>query len=395
MSTAKATAHAAATATDLVNYVNTLLDLSEKNPLELSADIKKGAWGAVVAAVLPKAQQLFDLDAETDVEGAFRMLFDVLILMPKDEVVAKAKEFVNSVLVKADDKAVLRLRIATYAFNKSVGLTDFRFETMMQVLEFADKSEKLSLLSSYYEDIESLFEPSSLKTEQRRKLLVKVADILTKEDSKSVKVLLVLEKYLATFIGVTDAKELASGKDVAVRAAQLVVANPVSSFVARVDIASNPAVAALKSDSKHGKLVELLEIMSTKTLTEYCAFKKAAGSFYKDHGLSEEECADHMRLFTLCAMSSGFDEIPYATLAKALDVKEDEVEQWVVKAITSNLISAKVDQLRRTVVISRTLPRGFGLEEWKEVDVKLHMYKKNVGQLLEMVRNARQAHEKK
>jgi translation initiation factor 3 subunit M len=203
----------------------------------------------------------------------------------------------------------------------------------------------------------------------------------------SIKILLFLEKYLSTFIN--SDKDVASAKDVAIRAVKLVLKSPVVSFVSRVDIVGNPAVVALKSDAKHAKLVQLLEIYSTQTLTEYLAFQKSAGSFFKDNGLKEEDCAAFMRLFTLCSFPTGFDEIPYATVAKKLSIKEDEVEPWVVKAVTQNVIQAKIDQLKKSVVISRTLQRGFGLEQWKEVQVKLNLYTKNVGAMLEAVRNAR------
>ncbi|KAJ8559095.1 hypothetical protein ON010_g8353 [Phytophthora cinnamomi] len=100
-----------------------------------------------------------------------------------------------------------------------------------------------------------------------------------------------------------------------------------------------------------------------------------------------------MRLFTLCTLPTGFQEIPYADVAKALDVGEEDVEKWVVRAITAGVASAKIDQLARTVTISRSLQRRFGAEQWAEIDAKLQLYKKNVGGLLDIIRNARRAQE--
>jgi len=74
-------------------------------------------------------------------------------------------------------------------------------------------------------------------------------------------------------------------------------------------------------------------------------------------------------------------------------VDEEDVEKWVVRAITAGLVSAKIDQLARTVTISRSLQRRFGAEQWKEIDAKLQLYKKNVGDLLAVIRNARRAQE--
>uniref|UniRef100_K3WBJ5 Eukaryotic translation initiation factor 3 subunit M n=1 Tax=Globisporangium ultimum (strain ATCC 200006 / CBS 805.95 / DAOM BR144) TaxID=431595 RepID=K3WBJ5_GLOUD len=375
----------AGTATDLVAYVNTLLEQS----LDLSAEIKKGDHAAVVAAVAPKVDALLAHDAETDVEGTFSMLFDVLRQLPAADAAAEAKKVLAAVTAKQDEKALLRLRIATSLFNKSVALPELRFDALIAVITFASKTDNVELVASYFDDVESLFAAKSLSPEKRRQLFLTIADVLQASDATSLKVLLFLEKYLTTFAA--GDKDVASGKAVAVRTAKLVLQQPVASFIARIDLLANPVVAALKGD----KLYELLEIVSTKALAEYLAFYKSAGdAFFKDNGLDAAQLEATMRLFTLSTLPTGFNEIAYAVVAKALVIKEDEVEQWVVKAITSNVVSAKIDQLKRTVVISRTLQRGFGAVEWKEIDVKLQVYKKNVGALLEVVRSARQAHQK-
>ncbi|GLD97046.1 hypothetical protein PINS_up005729 [Pythium insidiosum] len=389
-----AAASPAVVATDLLSYVNKLLDLSAK-PLELTQEIKKSDWSAVVAAVAPKAEALLALEVETDVEGCFSMLFDVLRQLPAEQATAEGKKLLTVVVAKQDDKIVLRARIASNLFNKAAGLPELRFATLLALIKYASETDSTELVSGYFDDVESLFEASTLTAERRRQLFLTIADVLAKADAKSIKVLFFLDKYLATFAG-ADEKQAAAGKDVAVRAVKLVLQRPVASFVARVDIAANPAVRALKADAKTAKLLELLDIVSTKTLQEYTAFHKAAGaSFFSDNALSHEELTSTMRLFTLCSLPTGFDEQPYEKIAAALAIEEDDVEKWIVKAITSNLVTAKVDQLRRTVVITRVLQRGFGAEQWSEIHAKLQQYKKNVGALLDVVRTARQAHQQK
>lgn len=276
----------------------------------------------------------------------------------------------------------------TNVFNKLKGFPELRFEALVQIIAYASKSDQVELVSSYFDNVESLVDTKALTPAQRRTLYLTIADVIEQSEPKSIKVLLFLDKFLASFV---DPAKYAQGKDVAVRATKIVLLHPVASFASRVDIVANPVVATLKSCSTNGKLYELLSIVSAKTLTEFTAFQKAAGAaFFKDTGLDEAELTSTMRLFTLCAQPTGFDEISYAAIAQALAVPEDDVEQWVVKAITQNLVSAKIDQLRRTVVISRVLQRGFSAAQWQEINVKLQLYKKNVGALLDVVRTARQ-----
>ncbi|TYZ68009.1 hypothetical protein PybrP1_001519 [[Pythium] brassicae (nom. inval.)] len=380
----------AATATDLVAYVNTLLELS----VELPVESKKVDAGAAVAAVAPLAEKLLAHDAETDVEGAFRLLFDLVRVLPTAAAAKEARALLAVVLGKADEKAVLRLRIASTLFNKSAALPDVRFDVLVKVIAFASATGNTDLVASYFDDVEALFAATALSAEQRRALYVAIADALQAADAeagKSLKVVQFLEKYLATFTA--DAADIASGKAVAVRATTLVLQHPVASFVARVDLLSSPVVTTtLKGD----QLLELLEIVSTKTLGEFAAFRASAGAaFFEAHALRADELEATLRLFTLCSLPAGFAEIPYATVAAALAIEEDAVEQWIVKAITSGLVSAKVDQLKRTVVISRTLQRSFGAAQWQDVHAKLQLYQKNVASVLEVVRSARRAHQQK
>ncbi|RLN65270.1 hypothetical protein BBJ28_00003458 [Nothophytophthora sp. Chile5] len=381
----------ASAATDLVAYVNKLLPGSA---LDFSVEIKKNELAPVAAAVVPKAAQLLALEAETDVEGAFNLLFAVVLQLPTDQALAEAQKLLATITGASEDSAIPSLAVASASnlFNKATALPALRLQTLLQVVELAGKSGNVELVSGYLDSAESLLDAKTLTVADRRQLHLTIANVLETSEppATSLKVLAVLEKYLATFAQVSDAKELATGKAVAERAAKLMLQNPVASFLARVDLVASPVVAATL---KPGKLYELLDIVSTKTLAEFTAFQKSAGSVFADNALDETELADTMRLFTLCSLPTGFKEIPYADVAAALAVAEEDVEKWVVRAITSGLVSAKIDQLRRTVVISRSLERGFGPEQWQEIDAKLQLYKKNVGGLLDIIRNARRAQE--
>ncbi|KAF4148718.1 PCI domain-containing protein [Phytophthora infestans] len=366
-------------ATELVTYVSKLLPGSALP--DLSADIKKKDFAPVVVAVQPKLPQLLALEAETDVEGAFALLFDVVLQVPN----AQGEVLKILQVIKDDTKAsaVLRLRVTAALFNKARTLPKVQLQALLNVLDLARSSNNIGLVAPYLTQVDTLLVTHTLNVEDRRVLLLAVANVLDQAGDK-LKVLAVLEQYLATYEQGQVAKEQAK------RAAQIVLQNPVASFLARVDLAANSVVqASLKGD----KALELLEIVSTKTLKEYVAFQKNAAAVYKDNGLVEAELADTMRLFTLCTLPTGFQAIPYADVAAAVDVAEQDVEEWIVRAITAGVVNAKIDQLARTVTISRSLERRFGAEQWKEIDVKLQLYKKNVGGLLDIIRNARRAQE--
>lgn len=67
--------------------------------------------------------------------------------------------------------------------------------------------------------------------------------------------------------------------------------------------------------------------------------------------MKKEECILKMRLLTLCSLAANSKEIGYAEIAQNLQVQESEVESWAIKAITAELMDAKMDQLNKVLVI--------------------------------------------
>ena len=110
------------------------------------------------------------------------------------------------------------------------------------------------------------------------------------------------------------------------------------------------AVAGLKGDSEHGKLHELLLIVSAETMPAYTKWASANGAYITKVGLKAEDLAVKMRLLSLCTAASTNRIIKYSEVAAAMEIPEAEVEKWMIKAFTSKLITAKMDQESRTVI---------------------------------------------
>jgi hypothetical protein len=54
------------------------------------------------------------------------------------------------------------------------------------------------------------------------------------------------------------------------------------------------------------------------------------------------------------------------------------VEKWIISAVSSGLMSAKMDQLSQVVMVEQCVVRSFGMGEWKVLQARLHGWKKNV-----------------
>ena len=68
-------------------------------------------------------------------------------------------------------------------------------------------------------------------------------------------------------------------------------------------------------------------------------------------GLKKDDCVLKMRLLSLCSLASQKSEIKHSEIAACMQIKDTEVESWVIKAITARLLDAKMDQLNQTVLI--------------------------------------------
>jgi len=95
-----------------------------------------------------------------------------------------------------------------------------------------------------------------------------------------------------------------------------------------------------------------------------------------------------MAVLGLGSKGSGLTEISFETVRDTLAIADDEVEQWIVMAIGKKLIEAKIDQLERSIQITRSTKQVFGAAQWKELQGQLAAWKLNLGNVAALVANA-------
>lgn len=111
-------------------------------------------------------------------------------------------------------------------------------------------------------------------------------------------------------------------------------------------------------------------------------------SVFGQYNLDEEECRRNMCLLSLVSLAGEHEEIPYSAVASTLNVKETEVEQWVIRAVSSGLMEAKMDQLRKVVLVERCAVRQFGSKEWTALKNRLDTWKANVSGVLDALKKS-------
>ncbi|PQP94825.1 eukaryotic translation initiation factor 3 subunit M-like [Prunus yedoensis var. nudiflora] len=192
-----------------------------------------------------------------------------------------------------------------------------------------------------------------------------------------------LSKYLATFSG-EDAYILSEAKEEAVRTIVEFVKAP---DLFQCDLLDMPAVGQLEKDAKHALAYQLLQIFLTQRLDAYVEFQDANSTLLKGYGLVHEDCMTKMRLISLVDLGSDDSgRIPYSLIRDTLQINDEKVELWVVKAITAKLMDCKMDQMNQMVIVSRCTERVFEHQQWLTLRSKLATWRGNVANVISTIR---------
>ncbi|CAM9603571.1 unnamed protein product [Ectocarpus sp. 6 AP-2014] len=348
----------------------------------------------LIRKVLEQRNVILEMSKTDDVEGCFGILFSLLFKTdnPKAAVPALSMEIATKVLEKVDDRAPLRLKLVTNLYNMLPVRTAGQLEVLLLVIRYAKEAKLVAMLSSFFAGVDDWIKGWELSVADQRRLYLLISDTLGSE-GKAVESQKFLMKYLATYDGATTA-ELAEVKAAAVRGCIGAVKSPIVSFTEQHNLLGMAAVAQLKADPKYSAVHELLHIFSVEKLGEYMAFHEKNAKTLADNKIDHDSCVSSMRLLSLCSLATEHEEIPYQVVADTLQVSgDDEVEDWVLQAIQTGLMEAKMDQMQRVVVIRRCTNRVFGPAQWKTLQMKLGTWSANVQTLLSAIQKSNERYQ--
>jgi len=234
---------------------------------------------------------------------------------------------------------------------------------------------------------------SQVPVEEKRTLYLIAANSMKDIASASVSQSFLL-KVLATYTDPShvDSQAILVAKDAATGA----VRDPITLFTEQRGMLSLPAIQALSNQPDTKVLYGLLKVFQEDMLVDFEAFcdkhgyqvvVQLVGAAADD---TVEQCRTNMRMLSLCSLASEQyyqqGEIPYQAIADTLNISPDQVEPWVISAVSSGLITAKMDQLNKLVMVERSVMRKFGPEQWRMLQIRLHAWKSNVAQVLETLK---------
>ncbi|KAK4156961.1 hypothetical protein C8A00DRAFT_40649 [Chaetomidium leptoderma] len=338
--------------------------------------------------LIVQASQSLNAVPEKEFTGAYNLLIH-LILQSKDP-----KKYLPSVCGNLQKPITsspahgftLAANALSTVFNLLEQDNPLRFNVLLQIARFIRQHGQYELLKPRLKNIEGWFLAWDTDEDNQRRLLVEVSDAAGEagDDEESY---LYLIKALGTFDR-DDQEEITSeeAQQLSLKAVRMAISAP-----ARFDfqdLRALPSVQAL-GDS-HPVYSQLLDIFTEQDLEDYHDFRDEHEGWVEKEKLDHEKLQRKMRLLTFASLAASTPnrEIPYANIAKALQIPSEQVEMWTIDVVRAKLVEGRLSQQQQVFLVHRTTYRVFGEKQWRELGTRVDQYKTVVARLLAVVRKS-------
>ncbi|KXZ45351.1 hypothetical protein GPECTOR_55g257 [Gonium pectorale] len=164
-----------------------------------------------------------------------------------------------------------------------------------------------------------------------------------------------------------------------------------SASVFTLDLLPLAPVAALASHATYGALHKLAaavaagDVAGTRAAATAAALESVGGGVTQDVLLSK---ARMTALLSACA-GCGAGEVALKDLAAAMDVPEDQVPTWIVRAIGAKMLEGRLDSCRGVLSVARATHPVFAAPQWAKLASQLGALKETVAAAVEALGQVR------
>jgi translation initiation factor 3 subunit M len=206
-------------------------------------------------------------------------------------------------------------------FNAIQATSSLRARIFQSIVRLTERAGAMSAVTPQLTHLDSWMAEWSLDAEQRSELYLQLG-LAFKAGGQLEPAFDMRRKYLHAI----PESCWPTAKDQIISVIADAIQSP--SFFAFEELASIPSVQQLNKESAG----QMLNLLVDSSVAEYRAFIRANGDALVSLGLSSDDVLRKMRILTLASIGAerlGV-EVPYADIAKALEIDVDEVEIWVI-----------------------------------------------------------------
>ncbi|EDO34250.1 predicted protein [Nematostella vectensis] len=338
---------------------------------EQGADLKEESITPLqdeLAEILECCQVCFKEDAE--LESVMNSILSLVLVVPekRNELIKKCCDKLKANMSEDENSsAAARLRVLSVLFSGLPEKDPMRHEVYCTQLTIAAKASLVDDIPTELELVKGWLGLWDVDADQRRQVFRLLHGALH-DEKRSEEASKVMIELLSTY---TDENASAARED----AKSCVVSCLTKPNVLIMDnILSLKPVAVLQGDP----IYQLLQIFVSGDVQDYKKFYDSNTDFINSIGLSHEMNLKKMRVLTLMSIGKETDEISYEDLATKLGISSDEIEQFLIEAIQTGLVKARLDQVHRKVIISSVAQRTFGINQWQNLHSRLVKWRDNL-----------------
>ncbi|KAF9782189.1 hypothetical protein BJ322DRAFT_1111072 [Thelephora terrestris] len=370
-----------------LNSFNQILRLVETEPPpegetpQEPPTISKENQVKVLSLLLPEIKGLGE-GSEKEVEGFFNLLFAHLFsLFPIDsEEIRVHVDNLLKVISSSKGPFPTQYRLLSSLFNAIPRNSALRLTVYETLIRQASSHDKVELLQITPESIEKWTSEWAITPEQKFGFLRLLAEVFEKAGQLTTSY-----HYLLTSL-----RNLPPNSPHAEPSAIQAISTSLK-LPSVFDFDALFKIDAITKLQGH-ELFSLLTVFLSGGLEDYRKWESEHPTSIEQYGLDKAQLERKIRLLTLASL--GFQnigkDVPYATLASALQVDQSEIERWVIDVIRAGLVSGKLSQSSRVFHITRSTSRALERDQWVALEQRLVAWQAGLASVLAVVTSARE-----
>jgi len=339
-------------------------NISEKrSELGLEDDLKK---------IIEVCDTCFTVATESEVEGILNGIVSMSLVTveSRDGLILSFCEKLSK--APTNQLGLVCLKVLWSLFMSLEDNSTMRFHVYYYLVGVAGRTQ---MLNTVYKDMaltKNMFNkapPSSEQMQQLYRLLHEMLLLNGKSDDAG--------RVMIELLGTYTTENASQAKEEAQRCIIASLADP-NTFLLDHILQLKP-VKFLEGQLIH----QLLTIFVGEQLEAYQKFYQNNKDFVDGLGLKHEDNLRKMRLLSFMQMAENRSEISFSEIRQAMQLNENEVEEFLIDVIKTRLVRAKISQGDGVVYVSSTMHRTFGPGDWQQLHSLLLGWKTNLNSVKE------------
>eukprot|EP00037_Helgoeca_nana_P032363 m.413549 g.413549 ORF g.413549 m.413549 type:complete len:404 (+) comp29118_c0_seq1:158-1369(+) len=364
---------------ELVSHTAGLIPNGEAFSAEWEEKLKGGdveILPVVLGALAKHSTVLYAGQAE-DVESVMNSISRLVCLLKQEAREPLVQALCTSLASEAHPgNEAARMRIVGNIFNNLDEGSSSRYDAYVALVKVVGRCGTLATIEASFEKLDSWLAAWQSSNAQIRALFQLLHEVSVGVPGYAKLSAAFLTKMLETYdteSAAVVAADAATIKPFVMKLVSMSLSDPEQFTVA--DVLQLKTVQTNSGE----KWFELLSLFESGNISKYREWVAKNGGVLETMDLSPEDMLVKIRLQGFCYLCAKTTTIPFATISKALEVDEDDVELWTIEAIKAGLVEARIDQAHSRVLVSRSRTNKFVESDWSDLRERLVSWQKNLG----------------